>query len=210
MAAKGPSMDLSSFQDIMTCILGILILIILLTGIDASQIVVLVATPRQANASDDRKPVLFECRDNQIFAVERDKIEDACEKRAAKIFADVGENENEFLKRASTEFVQVGAYRIDFGLSMTGTYLLSPIPSVKGFKFQNYKEEQTSGWFSDELSKYDPEKDFICLFVRPNSYDVFQRARAVAWLKGFSIACELLQEREPVKLGVGGARVLAQ
>ena len=33
--ASGPSMDLSSFTDIMTCVLGILVLIILLTGIDA-------------------------------------------------------------------------------------------------------------------------------------------------------------------------------
>ncbi|MBP1589210.1 MAG: hypothetical protein ILO10_03330 [Kiritimatiellae bacterium] len=209
MANKGPSMDLSSFQDIMTCILGILILIILLTGIDASQIVVLVATPRQA-ANDDRKPVLFECRDNQIFYIDRAAIEKACEERGAKIFERVGGDENEFLKEAASAFVQVGAYRIDYGLSMTGTFLLSPVESVKGFQFQNFKEEQTTGWFSDQLAHFDPEHDFICFFVRPNSFEAFQRARAVSWLKGFSIACELMQPREPVKLGVGGNRVLAQ
>lgn len=208
--AKGPSMDLSSFQDIMTCILGILILIILLTGIDASQIVVLVATPRQADVSDDRRPVLFECRDNHIFLVDRPRIEKECEERAAKIYKDVNGDENEFLKTAATTYVTVDGYRIDFGLSMTGAYLLTPVESFKGFKFENFKEEQTSGWFSDQLAKHDPEHEFICFFVRPNSFEAFQRARAVAWLKGFSIACELLQAREPVKLGVGGSRVLAQ
>ena len=210
MANKGPSMDFSSFQDIMTCILGILILIILLTGIDASQIVVLVATPRQASTSDDRRPVLFECRNNQIFAIDRMAVEKACEERAAKIYADVNGNETEFLKSATAAFVTVNGYRVDFGLSMTGTYLLYPIESTKGFEFKNFKEEQISSWFANELAKYDPERDFVCLFVRPNSFDAFQRARAVAWLKGFSIACELLQPKEPVKLGVGGSRVLAQ
>ncbi len=210
MANKGPSMDLSSFQDIMTCILGILILIILLTGIDASQIVVLVATPRQASTADDRRPVLFECRKNQIFPIDRQAVEKACEERAAKIYADVNGNETEFLKAATAAFVHMDAYRIDFGLSMTGTYLLYPVETAKGFQFTNFKEEQTSSWFASELAKHDPERDFICLFVRPDSFEAFQRARAVAWLKGFSIACELLQPKEPVKLGVGGNRVLAQ
>ena len=52
--ASGPSMDLSSFTDLMTCILGVLVLIILLTGIDASQITVLVATPKEMTSDDKR------------------------------------------------------------------------------------------------------------------------------------------------------------
>lgn len=64
--ASGPAMDLSSFTDLMTCILGVLVLIILLTGIDASQITVLVATPKEMQG-DDKSPVFFECRKNQLF-----------------------------------------------------------------------------------------------------------------------------------------------
>ena len=73
MASKGPAIDLSSFTDLMTCILGVLVLIILLTGIDASQITVLVATPKEITA-DDKSAVFFECRKNQLFQISLEEM----------------------------------------------------------------------------------------------------------------------------------------
>ena len=72
----GPDIDLSSFTDLMTCILGVLVLIILLTGIDASQISVLVATPKEITG-DDKSPVFFECRNQQLFYISTDDLKDA-------------------------------------------------------------------------------------------------------------------------------------
>ena len=61
-------------------ILGILILIILLTGIDASQITVLVATPKEDSA-DDKTPAFFECRHNQLFYISLKELGEICDKK---------------------------------------------------------------------------------------------------------------------------------
>ena len=100
MAAKGPAMDLSSFTDILTCILGILILIILLTGIDASQITVLVSTPKE-HTGDDKAPVFFECRNQALFHISLDVIKAAVDAKTEDIRERVENNETEFLKVAS-------------------------------------------------------------------------------------------------------------
>ena len=79
-ASSGPAMDLSSFTDIMTCILGVLVLIILLTGIDASQITVLVTTPKELSG-DDKSPVFFECRNKMLFHISPDELKNKKRKK---------------------------------------------------------------------------------------------------------------------------------
>ena len=211
MAQKGPSMDLSSFQDIMTCILGILILIILLTGIDASQIVMLVATPRQ-DPNDDRRPVLFECRNNQLFRIDAEKLKKICDEKNNEIFENVNGDKNEYLKQVSTTTIKVDGQRLDFALSLTGRYLLYPDDSAEGYTLpEKVRDETADMWFGSQLASLDPTKQFICFFVRPDSFTTFQKARSLAWLRDFSIACELQQPRNPIILGdMSGELVLPQ
>ena len=90
--AKGPTMDLSSFTDILTCVLGILILIILLTGIDAASIKVLVPTPKEA-VGDDKRPVFFECRNNSLFYIDYDEIKNTVDAKTEEIRALVQDDE---------------------------------------------------------------------------------------------------------------------
>ena len=210
MAAKGPSMDLSSFQDIMTCILGILILIILLTGIDASQIVVLVATPKQAS-EDDRRPILFECRHNQLFRIDPEQLKSLCDAKTAQLWENAGGNESEFLKSAAQVSIKVPGYRLDYAMSLTGRYLLYPDMAAEGYSFGDYRKETTNDWFGAQIIKVNPYDQFVCFFVRPDSFRVFQEARAVAWGRGCLIACELQQERNPIIVGdMSGDRLLPQ
>ena len=53
-------------------------------------------------------------------------------------------------------------------------------------------------------SSRDPDDD------RPDSYKVFQRGRALAWLKGINVSCELLDEKDVIRIGPGGSRILPQ
>ena len=211
MAQKGPSMDLSSFQDIMTCILGILILIILLTGIDASQIVMLVATPCQA-LEDDRSAVYFECRNNQLFRIDRDKLKQLFDEKTQELLDAVQGDETEFLKRAASTVIKVDGQRFDYGMAMTGRYTLYPDDEAEGFSFPDkFRSDSASTWFGKQLAELDPEHQFICFFVRPDSFNVFQKARTLAWLADFSITCELQQAREPIDIGnPSGERVMPQ
>lgn len=205
---KGPDMDLSSFQDIMTCILGILILIILLTGIDASQITVLVATPKE-DTSSDRRPVFFECRHNTLLAIDFDQLSKECDEVTERLREKTNGVESEFIKEAAQTMVSIPGYTMDYTYSLMGRYVLVPDMEAKGEEVTRGTPDSPS-WFDQQLEKVDPEAEFICFFVRPDSYQVFQKARVMAWSKNISVACEVQDEKNPIVLGPGGDRVMQQ
>lgn len=209
MAAKGPALDLSSFTDLMTCILGVLVLIILLTGIDASQITVLVATPKEMTA-DDKSPVFFECRKNQLFHISLEEVKKACDAKTEELKERVQSDEAEFLKLAAQTTIDVGGQRLDYTYALMGKYVMLPNPAAEGYPLTNYLQETPEMWFGSRLAQIDPETQFICFLVRPDSYRVFQRARALAWFKNLNVACELQDERNPIMIGPGGERMYMQ
>ena len=207
--ASGPAMDLSSFTDLMTCILGVLVLIILLTGIDASQITVLVATPKEMQG-DDKRPVFFECRKNQLFHISVDELKKACDAKTEELREQVAGDETEFLKRASQTMLELDGQKLDYTYAMMGKYVLMPIPEAEGYEFKSQAAETPDKWYGSRLANIDPDTQFICFLVRPDSYRIFQRARNMAWIKNISVACELQDEKNPILIGAGGERVLIQ
>ena len=207
--AKGPELDLSSFTDILTCILGILILIILLTGIDASQIQVLVSTPKE-HTGDDKSPVFFECRNQSLFHISLDGIKQAVDAKTEAIRENVQNNEAEFLKAASQTQMEIEGQRLDYTFALMGRYVLFPIPEASGYQFEKFLEETDEMWFGSRLAALDPQTQFICFFVRPDSFKVFQQARALAWLRGFDVSVELQEAKNPIMIGPGGDRLYVQ
>ena len=209
MGDQGPSMDLSSFTDIMTCVLGILVLIILLTGIDASQIVVLVSTPKELTG-DDKSPVFFECRNKQLFHIDLEELKVACDVKTEQLRAMVDDNEAEFLKASATTVMELNGQHLDYTYALLGKYVLTPILDADGYKFERYMRESPEMWFGSRLAKIDQDTQFICFFVRPDSFKVFQQARALAWVQNINVSCELLDEKDPIQIGPGGNRIYAQ
>ena len=207
--ASGPQMDLSSFTDIMTCILGVLVLIILLTGIDASQITVLVATPKEMTA-DDKSPVFFECRKNKLFQISIDELKKACDAKTEELRNKTKGDETEFLKQAAQTMLEVDGQKVDYTYALMGKYVLLPIPEAEGYDLGTQKEETPDMWFGSRLEKIDPKTQFICFLLRPDSYKIFQRARNLAWIKNINVACELQDERNPIMIGPGGERMFMQ
>ena len=207
--ASGPAMDLSSFTDIMTCILGVLVLIILLTGIDASQITVLVATPKEMTA-DDKSPVFFECRKNELFEISLDDLKKACDAKTEEIRERVKGSEDEFLKMAAQTMLEVNGQKLDYTYALMGKYVLMPMPDAEGYALTSQMGETPEKWYGSRLAKINPETQFICFLVRPDSYRVFQRARNLAWIKNINVACELQDEKNPIMIGPGGERMYMQ
>ena len=207
--ASGPSMDLSSFTDIMTCILGVLVLIILLTGIDASQITVLVATPKEMT-SDDKSPVFFECRHNQLFQISVEELKKACDAKTEELKEQVKGDETEFLKQAAKTMLELDGQKLDYTYALMGKYVLMPIPDAEGYPLTSQSAETPDKWYGSRLAKVDPKTQFICFLVRPDSYKVFQKARNLAWIKDINVACELQDEKNPIMIGPGGERMYMQ
>ena len=106
--------------------------------------------------------------------------------------------------------MELDGYRLDYTYALMGKYVLMPIPEAQGYKFEHYLEETDQMWFGSRLARIDPESQFICFFVRPDSFKVFQQARALAWQRNVTAACELLDEKDPIMIGPGGDRIFAQ
>lgn len=207
---QGPSIDLSSFLDIMTCVLGILILIILLTGIDASQITVLVATPKELTG-DTRSPIFFECRNDQLFEIDYQGFKDAVDRTTAELWERVQGNEQDFIRESALTYLTVGAYRLEFTQAMIGKYALRQIRDAKGYVLKGALSQETPDkWFGSRLAAIHPEREFICFFVRPDSFSIFQKARSLAWQRDINTSCELLAPNDPIIFGPGGTRVTVQ
>jgi hypothetical protein len=71
-------------------------------------------------------------------------------------------------------------------------------------------QENDTMWYGSRIATVDPETQFLCFFVRPDSFKVFQQARALAWLRGISVSVELQDERNPLMIGPGGDRIFSQ
>ena len=209
MASKGPAIDLSSFTDLMTCILGVLVLIILLTGIDASQITVLVATPKEITA-DDKSAVFFECRKNQLYQISLEEMKKACDAKTEELKEKTKADQNEFLKQAAQTTLLLDGQKLDYTYALMGKYVLIPDFDASGYKFERYLSETDEMWYGSRLAKIDPHTQFVCFFVRPDSYKIFQQARALAWLRNINVACELQDEKNPIMIGPGGERMFMQ
>ncbi len=209
MASKGPAIDLSSFTDLMTCILGVLVLIILLTGIDASQITVLVATPKEITA-DDKSAVFFECRKNQLYQISLEEMKKACDAKTEELKEKTKADQNEFLKQAAQTTLLLDGQKLDYTYALMGKYVLIPDFDAAGYKFERYLSETDEMWYGSRLAKIDPHTQFVCFFVRPDSYKIFQQARALAWLRNINVACELQDEKNPIMIGPGGERMFMQ
>lgn len=209
--ASGPSIDLSSFLDIMTCVLGILILIILLTGIDASEIVVLVATPKELTG-DDRAPVFFECRGNRLYHINMESAKAAADRTTAAIWEKVEGSEHDFQAEAATTILTLPeGYRLDYVMTLIGRFTFRPDPGHEGYNIEGQLSHETSDrWFGGLLSRINPERQFICFFVRPDSFAMFQKARNLAWGKNINVSCELLTLNDPIVFGPGGQPVTVQ
>jgi biopolymer transport protein ExbD len=92
---RGTSVNLDSFLDLMTCMLGILILMILLTGIDASQIKVLIPTPMEQES--DKRPLFIECRNNELFLISIEDISRQANEAIRALAEKAKNNEREFM-----------------------------------------------------------------------------------------------------------------
>ncbi len=205
---RGAPIVLDSFLDIMTCMLGVLMLIILLTSIDASQIKILIPTPF-AHASA-KKPIYLECRNGGLFAVPLAELRDKAEAEVKRIAAEARGDPAAMLNMLSEARLQGENYAVDLTYALVGQFALVPVAGAKGYVIQSAAQETAATWFGRILTAMDREKEMLTFLVRDDSFDVFKRARGLAWAHKIEVSYELLDQSEPIKFGLGGSRSLAQ
>ena len=205
---RAASVVLDSFLDIMTCILGVMMLIILMTGVDAAQIKVLIPTPLQHPTS--MKPIFVECRNEELFLVPVAELREVAREELRRITQAASGDQMKLLQLLSEARAETDAYSVDLIYAPVGQFAIVPKPDVRGYRLENMAAERATDWFGRILTGMNPEEEMLSFLVRDDSYNVFKRARGLAWAQKVEVSYELMDVEDPIKFGLGGSRPMAQ
>lgn len=207
--SKGASVNLDSFLDIMTCLVGVLVLIIILTGLDAAQIRVLIPTPMEYQT--DKRPIFIEARNNQLFRIPVEDLQQQVDAAVRNVSRESGGRGIERLLTMMQELeISTDQYRVDLTYFMVGQFGIVPIEGAEGYSLANWRNETSRDWFGSILSRANPEEEFLAFLVRDDSFEVFKIARHLAWVAGVEVAYDLFGMRETLRFGMLGQRVRPQ
>ena len=132
---KGNEEEFNSFIDIMTCLAGILILIILLVIVQVQEVRVVIPTPLEYTSG--KTPVFLECRSNMLFQIDlpqiKDRVETVMKELSESAKKDGDLDRSVFLRELGRTRVEEGAHIIDLSFSLVGQFALRPNPSKQGY-----------------------------------------------------------------------------
>lgn len=210
---KGKEEEFNSFIDIMTCLAGILILIILLVIVQVQEVRVVIPTPLEYTSG--KAPVFLECRSNMLFRVDLPRIKERVE-TVMKELSESSEKEGSFdrsvfLRELGRANVEEGSHIIDLSFALVGQFALRPNPSVTGYRFTSIEVETTQGgWYRDLLKAVNKDREMLTFIVRDDSFEIFRKARSMAWVESVDASWYLLSHDEPMKFGLSGEAPIAQ
>lgn len=205
---RGDPVTLDSFLDILTCMEGVLMLIIISTGIDAAQTKVLVPTPMEHKTT--KRPVIIECRNDEMFQIPLEDLRRMASEELKSIAQKASGDSIETLRLMGQSEVKSEGYRVELSYALLGQLAIVADPSAKGYRMKDVKMETANDWFGRIMTSINKEEELLLFLVRDDSYVTFKRARALAWLQKIEVAYELLDVNDPIKFGLGGSAPLAQ
>lgn len=196
--SRGDSVSLDSFLDILTCLQGVLMLIIITTGIDAAQTKIVVATPIELAGNE--RPIYIECRNNQLFRVPLNEARKAVVSKQIEVVRAQREagKDLDLLEAIGSADVDIGDYLVDFTRYLSGQVALLPKEGVTGYSFEDAEKEDKNQWFGRIVAEMDIENERLNFLVRDDSYKIFKLARFVAWTREVKVTYSLVPRNEPL------------
>jgi hypothetical protein len=202
-----PEMLIVSFCDIVTITTAALFFCLLVTVQEAVKIPILRPTPRAKVSS--KQGVFFECRDNQLYFVDKAGLDDQVEKLMSTLNPGIrGGDLESFLKAIQGQEVGNLYYKVDPRYLLVGRMGLEARPGIPGETLGELADPNSK--FQAILSQLDKDHQYIAFLVRDDSFSVFRKARQVADDAGLDTGWELLGINEPIKFGEGGQAIATQ
>jgi hypothetical protein len=203
-----PELLLVSFCDILTISISGLFMATIITVFESTKVPELKMTPKAETT--DKAAVFFECRNDQLFYVDKLAIDEQVTKLLSSLPANVKSGDLKgFLKAIQGQEMGNEYYTVNPNYLLTAIVALEARPGVKGETMAQI--ENAKGKFANILAtRLRADKQYIVFLVRDDSFDIFRKARVYADLVGFDTGWELLSSTDPIKFGAGGAAILKQ
>jgi len=202
-----PEMLIVSFCDIVTITTAALFFAMIMTLQEAVKIPVFRPTPRAAITN--KQPVFFECRNGEVFFIDKAGLDDQVTKLVSTLNPGVrGGDMSQFLKVIQGQEVGNEYYKVNPSYLLTGLVALEARPDVHGESAEDIANAKSK--FQDLLAGMDNKSQYVAFLVRDDSFSVFRTARQIADKAGFDVGWELLGQDEPIKFGSSGSQIMAQ
>lgn len=197
--SRGTSVSLDSFLDILTCLQGVLMLVIISTGIDAAQTKVLIPTPIERQST--KKPTYLECRGNVIYPMDVQTLAKEARTKMAQLVQQAAGDQIKMVQGMTEAKVVNEYYEVDLSYYLLGQLVIKPLPdsTAKGYELDERATFATDNFMVRMLKTLDPEQDRIVLVVRDDSFSVFKVAQRLAFLAKMELSVEIYDVREPLR-----------
>lgn len=204
-----PELLLVSFCDIVTITTAAMFMAMIVVIDESSRIPAIRPMPMMHETTN--AAVYYECRQNEVFYIDRDEL--------ARIFTD---SSTKFLAEHQSAAGSVGVlsdmmhqdigndiYRIDDRYLMMGALALLPKEGQKGTTIDELNKS-TNNVFRQTMAGYDPAAQYFVFLVRDDSFAVFRKARDIVTSKRFSSGWDFLEREEPITFYGNFSRIKAQ
>jgi hypothetical protein len=94
--------------------------------------------------------------------------------------------------------IDIGDYVVDFTRYLSGQIALIPKEGTKGYKFETGENENENTWYGRIVTQMNPEDERINFLVRDDSFNIFKKARIVAWTKKVKVTYSLVSRNDPL------------
>ena len=197
--SKGPAINLDSFLDILTCLQGVLILVIISTGIDAAQTKVLIPTPIERQST--KRPVYLECRGDMVYPMDVAGLGREARTKIAQMTAAAAGDQMKLLQSLTEIRVVDDYYEVDLSYYMLGQLVLKPRKDATkpGHVLEERSTMATDNFMTRVLKELTPDKDRVVLIVRDDSFTVFKVAQRLGFLAKLEVAVQIYDLREPLR-----------
>jgi len=207
-----PSQNLDSLLDVLTNTVGVMIFVCLFASLTAAVSPALVRTPI---ARETRKQgYFFECRGNRAIPLDEDNASAAIQQFFRRVndnpFVDPQHLQQQFRDFShNTRYYTVRLSLVNFGGQPIIQTLFQPRDRFGGESVASL--DTSTSTFRQTLSRLSPSRHSLIFFVRPDSFDCFRAARAIAWRNGFDVGWEpMTEDRAIIFVSGGGRRVTVQ
>ncbi len=190
-----PELMLISFCDIVTVTCVALFMAVIIVIWEALKTPEIRATPLAAATTN--APVYFECRNNQVYPVNRDAfLQQIKESAARRSGTGAGSNAEQGLQRLMQLDLADEYYKVSNNHLLVGLVALQPRPEAAGLSEE--VAVSTNGLFLRTLRERSPDSHYVVFFVRDDSFPVFRKVRDLAAKAGWNSGWEYLDRTEPL------------
>ncbi len=210
-------MSIDSILDIITNVVGVMILVAVAAAISSQGMQISVGLPRLQDPPRQARRILFECAGDRVIPVDEEKIDaqimawiEACKQRDGKA-PDLEQWPDVFNQQDFGDACYRVTVRISRGLRMEqGRIVVVQSPD---FLYtlrdpqagENQREIQSpNSVYQRTLQGLGASEHFLFFAVREDSFEVFRLARKIARRKGLAVGWHPRAGTEPLTLSAGG------